>query len=263
MKKLILTVAFLGIAVASATATTVPLTLKWTVEGTERQALVFAPPPSGDAKMPLVFAFHGHGGSMEDAAHTMAIERAWPEALVVYMQGVRTFSRRVDPLALRTGWQLAPGDYEDRDLKFFDAVLSTLRTKYRVDDRRIYATGFSNGAYFSYLLWEERPSTFAAIASCAGSLSSKVHLKTPKPLLQITGAKDHVVPVDGQKRTIETVRALNGAQGEGEPCGPGCTLYSSKQNAPVETIFHPGGHVYPAWASEKIAEFLKNHRLAP
>jgi len=276
MRKILSLLAFLGIAVLPAiptnaasaanapkAATPEPLTLKWTIDGVERQALVFAPASNPAAgKVPLVFAFHGHGGSMQEAAHSMAIETLWPEALVVYMQGVRTFSRRVDPLALRTGWQLAPGDYRDRDLKFFDAVLATLRAKYPVDDRRIYATGFSNGAYFNYLLWAERPSTFAAFASCAGSVGPKLHLAAPKPLLQITGEKDWVVPVKDQKRTIEIVRTLDGALGPGETCGPGCTLYASPQGTPVETIFHPGRHVYPPWASAKIVEFLQRHRLA-
>jgi polyhydroxybutyrate depolymerase len=261
MKKLISLLAFLGIAAHAAIAE--PLTLKWTIDGVERRALVFAPAAhAGEGKMPLVFAFHGHGQDMKKAAESMAIETLWPEALVIYMQGVRTFSRRVDPLALRTGWQLAPGDYHDRDLKFFDAVLSTLRAKYPVDDRRIYATGFSNGAYFDYLLWAERPSTFAAFASCAGSVGPKIHLTEPKPILQIAGEKDWVVPFKDQERTITTVRAVNSASGPGEACGTGCTLYASPQGAPVEAILHPGRHVYPPWASAKIVEFLKMHRLA-
>jgi polyhydroxybutyrate depolymerase len=239
-----------------------PLTLKWMIDGQERQALVFAPAARVEGtKMPLVFAFHGHGGSMEEAERSMGIETLWPEALVVYMQGVRTFSRRVDPLALRTGWQLAPGDYGDRDLKFFDAALATLRARYSVDDRRIYATGFSNGAYFDYLLWMERGGTFAAFASVAGSLGPKLHLATPKPLLQIAGEKDWVVPFKDQLQTIETARSTNRASGAGEPCGPGCTLYSSSQGTPVEAILHPGKHVYPPWASAKIVEFLKTFSL--
>ncbi len=252
MRKILLFLAFLGIAVLPAyaanrhasnapnAAAPEPLTLKWTIDGVERQALVFAPASNPAAgKIPLVFAFHGHGGSMQEAAHSMAIETLWPEALVVYMQGVRTFSRRVDPLALRTGWQLAPGDYRDRDLKFFDAVLATLRAKYPVDDRRIYATGFSNGAYFDYLLWAERPSTFAAFASCAGSVGPKIHLAAPKPLLQIMGEKDWVVPVKDQKQTIEIVRTLDGALGPGEACGPGCTLYASPSRRPGRNHLPP------------------------
>jgi polyhydroxybutyrate depolymerase len=47
------------------------------------------------------------------------------------------------------GWQQTPGQLGDRDLKFFDTVLGAIREKYPVDDRRIYATGFSNGGFFT------------------------------------------------------------------------------------------------------------------
>ena len=59
----------------------------------EREALVIAPTrddPSG--KAPVLFAFHGHGGDINDAQLTMHFEKAWPEAIVVYMQGLPTDS---------------------------------------------------------------------------------------------------------------------------------------------------------------------------
>ncbi|MFY8056754.1 MAG: hypothetical protein ACOVRM_03375, partial [Planctomycetaceae bacterium] len=65
------------------------------------------------------------------------------------------------PILLITGWQKSAGDQQDRDLKFFDVVLQSLRSEYRVDDRRIYATGHSNGGGFTYLLWSERSAVFA------------------------------------------------------------------------------------------------------
>ena len=39
-----------------------------------------------------------------------------------------------------------------------------------MDETRIYATGFSNGAGFTYLLWAARPTVFAAFAPVAGRL---------------------------------------------------------------------------------------------
>ena len=53
------------------------------------------------------------------------------------------------------------GDQGDRDLKFFDEVLSTLKKEYKVDANRVYATGHSNGGAFTYLLWGERGDVFA------------------------------------------------------------------------------------------------------
>jgi len=73
-----------------------------------------------------------------------------------------TAGKLIDPQGRMAGWQFAAGDYGDRDLKFFDAMLASLRQDYRVDNKRIFVTGHSNGGGFSYLLWAERPGVFAA-----------------------------------------------------------------------------------------------------
>ena len=135
--------------------------MKWTVEGVEREALVIAPTNNGlsktagaGAKAPVVFAFHGHGGNMQQVADA-GMQQLWPEAILVYPQGLPT-KLYVDPEGRGAGWQQEPGQNGDRDLKFVDAMLATLRQKFVVDDRRIYATGLSNGGIFTYLLWGTR-----------------------------------------------------------------------------------------------------------
>jgi polyhydroxybutyrate depolymerase len=249
-----------------------PVTMKWTVDGVERQALVFAPAGAagrsgaGSSPAPLVFAFHGHGGSMEEAAGAMDLQSLWPQAIVVYPQGLHAPAGRVDPLGLRSGWQLRVADQDGRDVKLVDAMLASLRARYRVDDRRIYSTGFSNGGFFSYILWATRPRTFAAFASCAGRIGDDVQLAVPKPILQVTGEKDHIVPTEYQLATIATVRALDGATGEGEACGAGCNRYAPAQaaphGAPVEVVLHAGGHLYPPGASAEIVKFFQANMLA-
>ncbi len=127
--------------------------VKWTVEGVQREAIVMPPLKSHQAaKEPLLFVFPWHGGSMQDAQESMHFERLWPEAIVVYMQGLPT-PIYVDPQGADRGFQQTPGQLGDRDLKFFDAVLATLKSKYPVDENRVYSTGFSNGGMFTYLLW--------------------------------------------------------------------------------------------------------------
>ena len=64
----------------------------------------------------------------------------------------------------KPGWQRDVGQQSDRDLKFVDAIMTTLRQKYSIDERRVYATGFSNGGLFTYLLLSARPNLFAAFA---------------------------------------------------------------------------------------------------
>jgi polyhydroxybutyrate depolymerase len=257
--RLLLVLAMVVALVCPAVVAAAPTTMTWTVDGVERRALVFAPTirPAG-MKVPLLFDFHGHGGNARLAAQ-IGFQDFWPEALVVYMQGLPTPGVALDPQGLRPGWQFEAGQERDRDLKFVDAVLATLRQRYPIDDARIYAAGFSNGAYFTYLLWAERGRTFAGFAPCAGRLLASMHPTEPRPVVHIAGEQDHLVKIEGQRQTIETVRQIDGALAAGEPCGPGCTLYPSTKNAPVLAKIHPGGHVFPPGAAALIVKFFKAH----
>lgn len=126
---------------------------EWKVDGVSREALIYVPAAAKTVPTPVVFAFHGHGGTMKHAATTFAYHKYWPEAIAVYMQGLNTPGVLTDHQGKKPGWQRTVGDQNDRDLNFFDAVLATLRKDYRVDKKRIYATGHSNGGAFTYLLW--------------------------------------------------------------------------------------------------------------
>ena len=141
---------------STAAASESPTQMEWTVDGVTREALVYVPAAARTSPRPVVFAFHGHGGSMQNAARMFAYHQHWPEAIVVYMQGLPTPGRLTDPEGKKAGWQHSLGDQKDRDLHFFDAVLETLKTKYKVDEQRVYATGHSNGGGFTYLLWAAR-----------------------------------------------------------------------------------------------------------
>ena len=111
----------------------------------------------------------------------------WPEAVVVYMQGLSTPGRLTDPEGKKPGWQSAAGDQGDRDLKFFDALLATLKQEYKIDERRIYSTGHSNGGGFTYLLWSARPNMFAAVAPSAAVAARQ--LKDLKPKKDAKGGR--------------------------------------------------------------------------
>ena len=110
---------------------------------------------------------------MKYAANKFAYHKHWPEAIVVYMQGLNTPGTLTDPQGKLPGWQKTFGDQGDRDLKFFDAVLATLKKDYKVDEKRIYATGHSNGGGFTYLLWAARGDVFAAVAPCAAAARAR------------------------------------------------------------------------------------------
>src|SRR5712691_4309154 len=178
-----------------------PPAMKWTVDRVQREALVFLPPTSSKPKPPVIFAFHGHGGNMHFAARGMAFQNFWPEAIVVYAQGLPTPGIIMDQKGEKPGWQREPGQEHDRDLKFVDAILATLREKYSVDPSRIYATGFSNGGLFTYLLLSHRPNVFAAFAPGGAVLLPSVSLTTPRPVFHYGGQNDRLARFAKQQAT--------------------------------------------------------------
>ena len=240
-----------------------PTRMEWTVGDLKREALVSVPESAKASEVPLVYVWHGHGGTMKHAAATMPFHKLWPEAIVVYAQGVPTPGKLTDPEGKKTGWQMGAGDHGDRDLKFFDEMQKSLHNDYKIDDKRIFSTGHSNGGGFTYLLWAARGEAFAAFAPSAagpGSLKGARDLK-PKPCLHVAGEADPLVKYENQKRTMEFVRKLNGCDAEGKFWDKGGplvgTLYESKTGTPFLSLIHPGDHTYPSDAPKLIAKFFK------
>lgn len=231
----------------------------WTIDGVAREGLVHVPPDSIRKPIPVIFAFHGHGGSMQQAARSFQFHALWPEAIVVYLQGLPTRGLLTDPAGQKNGWQASPGADGDRDLRFFDAVVANLKSEYNVDDRRVYATGHSNGGGFTYLLWATRGHIFAAyapVAAVAGrGYVAQLH---PAPVITAAGEQDELVKFSWQERMFVHLRRLNGC-GEGHNAGNGQTLYASSLGCPVLTYVHNEGHQYPPGISALIVEFFKAH----
>jgi len=237
---------------------------EWTIDGTSREALIHIPAPTAPKPYPLVFAFHGHGGSMQNAAVMFDYHHVWPEAITVYMQGLNTPGRLTDPEGKKPGWQSFAGFQGDRDLKFFDAVLASLKSDTTVDDRRIYSTGHSNGGGFTYLLWNTRSDVFAAMGPSAAAgpgpgWQQQIAALKPKPVMHLAGEMDPLVKYEWQKETIQTLIKLNGCDEKGIEWAPKCTLYASKTGTPVVTLIHSGGHNFPPEVPALFAKFFKEH----
>jgi len=230
---------------------------EFTVDGVSREALAYIPATAKEKLTPVVFVFHGHGGRAQNAARMFAMNRNWPEAISIYMQGLNTPGRLTDKEGRAPGWQKGLGDQEDRDLKFFDAVLAHLKKDYKVDAKRIFSTGHSNGGAFTYLLWAERGDVLAAVAPSAGMTTESLPKVKPKPIMHIAGEKDALVKFEWQERTIAAVRKINGCENEGKPWDKDCTIYPSKTGTPVIAYIHSGGHVVPPAAPALIVKFFE------
>lgn len=234
----------------------------WTVDGVARQALVYAPESAKSDATPVVFAFHGHGGTMRQASLSFHDHTVWPEALVIYPQGLNTPGQLTDPAGKRSGWQKQAGDQDDRDLKFFDAMLASIEQDYKVDARRIYATGHSNGGGFTYVLWSARGDVFAAVAPSSAALKRGMSI-TPKPALHLAGETDPLVKYEWQQLTMQLVRKVNGCDEDGTAWGESGplvgTIYASKRGTPFVSLLYSGGHKFPPEAPALIVKFFKEH----
>ncbi len=98
--------------------------------------------------------------------------------------------------------EVATGD----DVGFLSGLIDTLSRQYDVDPKRIYVTGFSNGASMTYRLACERSDRIAAIAPVSGGLAENVmpdcaqRSQRPIPLLLIHGTDDPVVAFNSGER---------------------------------------------------------------
>ncbi|MDF7801965.1 hypothetical protein P4C99_20990 [Pontiellaceae bacterium B1224] len=231
----------------------------WLVEGVTRQALVYSPADIPTNGCPLIFVFHGHGGNMRNGARQFRMHELWPEAMVVYMQGLPTRGQLTDPEGKKNGWNCNPNDLENRDLHFFDAVYASLLEK--ADPDRVFSTGHSNGGSFTYCLWAVRGERLAAVAPSGAALGRCRGKVTPKPALHLAGENDPLVKYEWQARTIQALRKQNDCEQTGEPWASSGTLtgtlFPSDTNTPVITLIHPAGHTFPAEAPELIVRFFK------
>ncbi|MBC7818717.1 MAG: prolyl oligopeptidase family serine peptidase [Planctomycetaceae bacterium] len=256
-------VLLLALTNAALAAAAEPTRREWTIDGVKREADVFAPSKPSSDPPPLVFGFHGHGGNIRNAARSFQLHQQWPEAVVVYMQGLNTPGRLTDPEGKKPGWQSAAGDQGDRDLKFFDAVLTSIKEKHKIDERRVYSTGHSNGGGFTYLLWATRGDVFAAVAPSAAVAARSAKDLKPKPVMHIAGENDGLVKFAWQQVAMTRLRTLNECgEGTSWDTNKNCTLYPSKNGNPVVTMIHPGTHKYPEEAPALIVKFFKLHQRA-
>lgn len=256
---------FGAVAVVSAQGRARPAGLtqqSWMVGGVERTALVAAPKapaaPATSAQTPVVFVFHGHGGTSAQASRSFRIHEAWPEALVIYPQGLPTVGQLTDPQGRLPGWQHVPGGEGDRDLKFVDAMFEWVREKYGLDPARTFAAGHSNGGSMVYTLWAARGDRFAGLAPSSSVFRPDVSAKAkPKRVFIVAGREDALVRFPAQERSLQSVLRLNGADRTGERGPDGIARHASKSGADVYTYIHEGGHQLPADAGLKMVSFFK------
>ena len=155
--------------------------------------------PKSKNPLPLVVALHGGGGSgRQFETQSRLSEKADKEGfIVVYPDGLQN----PGILGLRT-WnagaccgQSAVTRQAD-DVGFIRELIDKLVATYRIDSKRIYATGHSNGGMLCYRLACELPDKLAAIAANAGTMQVETACRPTRvmPILHIHSQLDRNVP---------------------------------------------------------------------
>jgi polyhydroxybutyrate depolymerase len=109
----------------------------------------------------------------------------------------------VHPQGVGNTWNagLCCGEAQTRridDVGFVRALLDSLEASFCIDDKRVYATGLSNGGFLSHRLGCELSGRIAAIAPVAGTnLTSPCTPSRPVPVLHLHGTADSIVPYGG------------------------------------------------------------------
>jgi polyhydroxybutyrate depolymerase len=208
--------------------------------------LVVPPGYSPATSLPLVFVLHGNGGSGSQVRTAFDLEGA--------AQGRAIFAY---PDAAHGGWDLDAPASKNPDVALFDAILAVTQASFCVDLRRVFVTGFSNGAYMANQLGCRRGDRVRAVASHSGGgpyeatgtydgEGNLVCKGKPVASLVIHGGSDGTVaPAEGQKSIDHWTHANH--CGRSAPSSPaGCVAFEGCAN-PVVACKVPGlGHaVWP------------------
>jgi polyhydroxybutyrate depolymerase len=201
---------------------------------------------SPDAPLPLIFAWHGMGGSGSVARSYFHLDSAVAnQAIVVYPDGLPVNDGG-------TGWDLTSTGI---DVAFFDALLAYMSNTYCIDRNRVFTTGHSFGGFFTNILGCYRgdvlratapvagmpPNTFGrATVTCAGNVAALIIHGDNDPTVDYTqggiGGRDFWVGQNGCSTSVDPVPITPSACLESQSCQP---------DLPVVFCTHTEGHNWP------------------
>ncbi len=170
------------------------------VEGRKRSYILHVPISYQSAKpVPVVLVFHGGGGNAQNAIWMTGFSELADTAgfLAVYPNGTGKLKNR---LLTWNGGSCCGYAQENNvdDVAFVRAILDDLREIAPVDDKRIFATGMSNGGIISYRLACELSEQIAAIGPVSGTLNlAGCAPEQPVAVIHFHGTDDQHLPYDG------------------------------------------------------------------
>lgn len=172
-------------------------TINLIVNGINRSFVVYLPSKYNNVgKMPMVFLFHGGSGTGDDMIK-LADFRAIAEREKVVL---------VYPNGYQNSWN--DGRLTDanvagiNDVAFVNNMIDYMIANYPIENKKVYATGMSNGGFMSSRLACELSNKITAIAVVAAtieqtSIAANCNPTNTVPAIYIHGTLDGFVPILG------------------------------------------------------------------
>jgi len=293
-------------ALLRATAQTEPLSpgdhARTLMMGQQQRTYLVHIPKGHDLKKPtpVVLALHGAAMNGPLMAGFCGLSETSDQAgfVVVYPSGTGTGPF----LTWNAGGFRGPmAEGRPNDVAFIGKVLDDLGTVVKVDSKRVYACGMSNGGMMCYRLAAELSDRIAAIAPVAGTIAiDESKPKRPVPVIHFHGTKDGFVPFavatgntpsfmhfKGVEESVQTWVKLNGCRAQ--PKTDTLSKVGDEMKVTREThgggkhgaevvliIIEGGGHTWPGMepmvgfigksalnisANDLMWEFFQKHKL--
>jgi poly(3-hydroxybutyrate) depolymerase len=148
--------------------------------------------------IPVLLAFHGSGDSAANYINIWTAVAERDTFIVVAQEGED-----------RMGWG------SDSDVPVLNLIMEDLAAAYDVDESRLYCTGFSAGAHWTYILGLMNADVFAALGVQAGSMVYVMSspgwqdmIARPIPVDIHHGRSDPVVPFSEAELARDTLTGL-------------------------------------------------------
>jgi polyhydroxybutyrate depolymerase len=186
----------------------------------DRTYLVYAPRGLPTTLVPVVIMLHAEASSSEEALLSTT-ESKWnaiadrDKIIVVYPQALSASASNS-----RTLWNDCRNDKfaasTADDVTFISEMIAALAARYTIDQKRVYASGHSNGGMMALRLAAELPAKVAAVHSNAGlaAANSQCTAATGKQVgvMISAGTADLLMPFEGGsvKERASAGAAVNG-----------------------------------------------------
>ena len=170
-------------------------------DGLDREYHLYIPVSyDGTTSVPLLFVFHGYGGSAESLMRWGDMKSVADTAGFILIVPQGYMDHRNTP-----HWNV--GSWTARstvdDIGFIEKIINRTSDEFNLDLQRVYSYGHSNGGYFSFELACQLGNKIAAIGSIAGTMSTETYNKCspsqPTSVITIHGTSDPVVNYAGGK----------------------------------------------------------------